>query len=151
MKKKRIAIAVAACIIVVVCCIGWRVFSDYSRVIEANWGISLPWKARLTEIYKKDAGASFHGDGVRYHVYSYKYEDYIDLMFAWPPTEYPTNYYATTSEAAEVWLDEIDVPAEERPDYEKCCSWHKSQEDNSEIIFFWDSEQNRLYIVENFI
>ena len=151
MKKKRITITVAACILVAVCCIGWRVFSDYSRVIEANWGISLPWKARLTEIYEKDAGPSFHGDGVRYHVYSYKYEDYIDLMFAWPPTEYPTNYYATTSEAAEVWLDEIDVPAEERPDYEKCCSWHKSQDDNSEIIFFWDNDLNHLYIVENFI
>lgn len=151
MKKKRIAIAVATCILVVVCCIGWKVFSDYSRVIEANWGISLPWKARLTEIYQQDSGASFHGDGVRYHVYSYKYEDYIDLMFAWPPTKYPTTFYATTSEAAEVWLDEIAVPAEERPDYAKCSSWHKSQEDNSEIIFFWDSEQNRLYIVENFI
>jgi len=151
MKKKRIAIAVVAIILIAGCCIGWNVFSAYSRVIEANWGITLPWKARLTEIYEKDSGASFHGDGVRYHVYSYKYEDYIDLMFAWPPTEYPTNFYATTSEAAEVWLDEIDVPAEERPDYTKCSSWHTSQKDNSEIIFFWDSEQNLLYIVENFI
>lgn len=151
MKKKRIVLAAVAVILIAGCCIGWKVFSAYSRVIEANWGITLPWKARLTEIYEKDSGASFHGDGVRYHVYSYKYEDYIDLMFAWPPTEYPTIYYGTTSEAAEAWLDEIDVPAEERPDYEKCSSWHKSQEDNSEIIFFWDSEQNHLYIVENFL
>lgn len=151
MKKKRIVIVIAVCILVAFCCIGWRVFSNYSRIIEANWGITLPWKARLTEVYQQDSGPSFHGDGVRYHVYSYKYEDYIDLMFAWPPTEYPTNFYATTSEAAEAWLDEIVVPAEERPDYANCSSWHKSQEDNSEIIFFWDSEQNRLYIVENFI
>lgn len=149
--KKRRTILVATCLFVVVISIGWRLFSDYSRVIEINWGITLPWKARLTEIYEKDSGPSFHGDGVRYHVYSYKYEDYIDLMFAWPQTEYPTNFYATTSKAAEVWLDEIDVPAEERPNYEKCCSWHKAQEDNSEIIFFWDNELNHLYILENFI
>ena len=149
--KKRI-ITVVACILLLVGIVCWQVMPpSYSRIIESNWGITLPWKARLTEIYEKDSGASFHGDGVRYHVFSYKYEDYIDLMFAWPPTEYPTNYYATTSEAAEAWLDEIAVPAEERPDYAKCSSWHKSQEDNSEIIFFWDSEQNRLYIVENFI
>ena len=147
MKKKRLILAIAACLLIGIV----SVFSDYSRVIELNWGITLPWKARLTEIYNKDSGASFHGDGVRYHVYSYKYEDYIDLMFAWPPTEYPTNFYKTTSKAAEVWLDEIDVPTEERPNYTDCCSWHKSQKDNSEIIFFWDSEQNLLYIVENFI
>lgn len=149
--KKRRTILVATCLFVVVISIGWRLFFDYSRVIEINWGITLPWKARLTEIYEKDSGPSFHGDGVRYHVYSYKYEDYIDLMFAWPQTEYPTNFYATTSKAAEVWLDEIDVPAEERPNYEKCCSWHKAQEDNSEIIFFWYNELNHLYILENFI
>ena len=124
---------------------------SYSSTLEANWGISLPWKARLSEIYEKDSGTSFHGDGVRYHIFSYKYEDYIDLMFAWPSTEHPTNFYATTGEAAEVWLDEIDVPADKRPDYAKCCSWHRSKDDNSEIIFFWDNELNRLYIVENFI
>lgn len=147
MKKKRLILAIAACLLISIV----SVFSDYSRVIELNWGITLPWKARLTEIYNKDSGASFHGDGVRYHVYSYKYEDYIDLMFAWPPTEYPTNFYKTTSKAAEVWLDEIDVPTEERPNYTDCCSWHTSQKDNSEIIFFWDNDLNRLYIVENFI
>lgn len=150
MKKRVVIFLLCALLLVGIVC--WHVMPpSYSRTIEANWGITLPWKAQLTEIYQQDSGASFHGDGVRYHVFSYKYEDYIDLMFAWPPTEYPTNYYATTSEAAEAWLDEIAVPAEERPDYIKCSSWHTSQKDNSEIIFFWDSEQNLLYIVENFI
>ena len=151
MKKKSMGLAIAACAVVVTIGIVWSVFSDYSWAIKLNWGISLPWKAGLTKIYERDSGPSFHGDGVCYHVYSYEYEDYIDLMFAWSPTEYPTNHYTTTSKAAEVWLGEIDVPAEERPDYKKCCTWHKAQEDNSEIILFWDSEQNRLYIVENFI
>ena len=150
MKKKKILM-----LIVVVLVSSWTIYRaivpSYSSVLEANWGIELPIKARCKEVYEADTGPSFHGDGIRYHVFTYRYEDYIDLMFAWPPTKYPTNYYATTSEASEAWLDEIAVPAEERPDYSKCSSWHKSQEDNSEIIFFWDSEQNRLYIVENFI
>ena len=150
MKNKNRLIAIA--IIFAVAAIGIsNLLPSYSTTLKANWGISLPWQARLIEIYEQDSGPSFHGDGVRYHVFSYKYEDYIDLMFAWPPTEYPTNHCATTSKAAEAWLDEINVPAEQRPDYSKCCSWHKSQEDNSEIIFFWDSERNHLYIVENFI
>ena len=72
-------------------------------------------------------------------------------MFAWTPNEHKTNFYPTTREAAEVWLNEIDVPADERPDYSKCYFWSKSQEDNSEIIFLWDNELNKLYIIENFI
>ena len=150
MKERKWLIAVVVLLVLAVIGVS-KLLPSYSSTLEANWGISLPWKARLTEIYQQDSGASFHGDGVRYHVYSYKYEDYIDLMFAWPPTEYPTNFYATTSEAAEVWLDEIDIPAEARPDYTKCSSWHTSQKDNSEIIFFWDSSTNLLYIIENFI
>ncbi len=149
--KKR-ALAIAAILIVILTGIGiLKLFPSYASVIKSNWDISLPIKAVLTETYEKDSGASFHGDGVRYHVFSYKYEDYIDLMFAWTPNEHKTNFYPTSREAAEAWLDEIDVPSDERPDYSKCCSWSKSQADNSEIIVFWDSESNKLYIIENFI
>ena len=149
--KKRI-VMVTASILLVVGIVCWQVMPpSYSHTMKINWGVSLPVKALCTEVYEKDSGSSFHGDGIRYHVFSYKYEDYIDLMFAWTSTEYPTNYYATTSEAAEAWLDEIDVPDDKRPDYTNCCLWHKSKEDNSEIIFFWDNEQNLIYIVENFL
>ena len=150
MKKRDLAIATI--LIVILTGIGiLKLFPSYASTIKSNWNISLPIKAVLTETYEKDSGASFHGDGVRYHVFSYKYEDYIDLMFAWTPNEHKTNFYPTTREAAEAWLDEIDVPAEQRPDYSKCCSWSKSQDDNSEIIIFWDNELNKLFIVENFI
>ena len=150
MKKRDLAIATI--LIVILTGIGiLKLFPSYASTIKSNWDISLPIKAVLTETYEKDSGASFHGDGVRYHVFSYKYEDYIDLMFAWTPNEHKTNFYPTTREAAEAWLDEIDVPDEERPDYEKCCSWSKSQDDNSEIIIFWDNELNKIFIVENFI
>lgn len=150
MKKKAVLAVTVLMVILAVFGIS-RLFPSYSSVIKSNWGITLPVKAILTETYEKDSGASFHGDGVRYHVFSYKYEDYIDLMFAWTPNEHKTNFYPTTREAAEVWLDEIDVPSNERPDYSKCCSWSKSQDDNSEIIIFWDNNLNKLYIVESFI
>lgn len=150
MKKKKIIIIVALIILIVLAGV-WKLVPSYSSTLKANWGISLPIKALSSEVYEKDSGSSFHGDGVRYHVFSYEYEDYIDLMFAWSPVEHSTNYYSTVSEAAEAWLDEIDVPTEQRPNYLNCSSWHTSQEDNSEIIFFWDNELNRIYIVENFI
>lgn len=44
---------------------------DYSSVLQANWDISLPSAAKCDQIYAKDSGASFHGDGVRFHVFTY--------------------------------------------------------------------------------
>ena len=128
-----------------------RLYPSYSSTIEANWGIALPIKAVLTEEYVKETEDSFRGEGIRYHVFIYQYEDYIELMFAWSGSKYPTNYYSSTQEAAEAWLDEISVPEDKRPNYSKCYSWHKSQADKSEIIFFWNSELNELYIIENLI
>ena len=149
MKKKRMILSLAACILIIGSCIGWRIFSDYSRVLNANWGISRPYKALYSEVYAKDSGVN--GDGIRYHVFSYKYEDYIDLMFAWSSNNNrKTLFHDSYSEAAEEWLDEIEVPFEWRPDYEKCFYWYKAQEDNSQLIIFWDDNANRLYIVEEF-
>ena len=147
-KRKRTLIILAAVFLLVAICVPKA--PSYSVAIEANWGISLPYKALCSQVYAKDSGPSFLGDGVRYHVFEYKYEDYIDLMFAWSAAEHETLHYASVSEAADTWLDEIEVPDDMRPDYDACGSWHRSKEDNSEIIFFWDSERNLLHVVENF-
>lgn len=149
--KKRI-ITVVACILLLVGIVCWRVMPpSYSRTLNANWGISLPVKALCEQVYEKDSGSSFHGDGIRYHVFSYEYEDYIDLMFAWVGTEFTTLRDGSYSVAAAAWLDEIEVPEDQRPDYENCAYWYKAQEDNSELLIFWDNNLNRLYIVESFL
>jgi hypothetical protein len=150
MKKKTFLTATILILLIIVILI-LKLFPSYAYTIKSNWGILLPIKAVLTEVYEKDSGDSFHGDGIRYHIFSYKYEDYIDLMFAWTPNEHKTNHYPTTHEAAEAWLDEIDVPSDKRPNYSNCISWNKSQNDSSEIIFFWDNDLNSIYIVEKFI
>lgn len=150
-KMKKRTIIATICILILFGIAGWQILSDYSRVLDANWGISLPIKSLYSEVYEKDSGASFHGDGIRYHVFSYKYEDYIDLMFAWRIQEDKTLFRNSFSETASEWLDEINVPEELRPNYEKCFYWYKALEDNSQIIVFWNKEENRLYIVEQFL
>jgi len=149
-RRKRWIIILIIIIVIGVLCLWSLLPPSYSTALKANWGISLPWQARCTEIYEKDSGPSFHGDGIRYHVFSYRYEDYIDLMFAWSTTERSTLYYSTASQAATAWLDEIEVPEEQRPNYPQCAAWYKSQRDHSEILIFWDAELNRLYVVESF-
>ncbi len=152
MKKKRL-ILILLCLLVILGYIGWKVLSDYSLALEANWGFSLPFKARYQLIYEKDSGPSFHGDGIRYHVYSYRYEDYIDLMFPWEGRERNTIYNKTYSEEVSQWLDRIEVPDQWRPDYDNgnCSYRYRRKEDNSQIIIVWNSTLNRLYIAESFI
>lgn len=151
MKKKRILLVVLVTLISVRT-IYKSIVPSYASVLEANWGVELPIKALCKEVYKADTGPSFHGDGIRYHVFSYRYEDYIDLMFAWSGNlENETLFYQSYSEASDIWLDELDIPMEQYPDYDACFCWYKSEHDNSEIIIFWNPEINRLYIVENII
>ena len=151
MKKKRILLVVLVTLISV-----WTIYKSivpsYASVLQDNWGVELPIKALCKEVYKADTGPSFHGDGIRYHVFSYRYEDYIDLMFAWSGNlENKTLFYRSYSEASDIWLDELDIPEEQYPDYDACFCWYKSEHDNSEILIFWNPEINRLYIVENII
>jgi len=148
---KRILLAILITLISV-----WAIYRSivptYSSVLEANWGIELPVKALCKEVYEEDTGPSFHGDGIRYHVFSYRYEDYIDLMFAWSGNENKnTLYYQSYSEAADIWLGELGIPSEQYPDYDACFCWYKNAHDNSEMIIFWNPQINRLYIVENII
>ena len=53
--------------------------------------------------------------------------------------------------AAEDWLSQLSVPAEEWPDFEKSACWYQSQSDNSELILFWDESAGRLYALESFL
>ena len=122
MKRKHILLTVAACLLLLAGILGWQLLSSYNLTLRLNWGISIPFWARPTQCYEKDSGPSFLGDGIRYHIFSYQYEDFIDQMFAWGSVDRETIYCDSLTQAAETWLDEIEVPAEYRPDYDACCS-----------------------------
>lgn len=151
MKRKHILLTGLVCLLLLAGGIGWLLLSGYTFTIRLNWGISIPFLARPALSYEKDSGPSFLGDGIRYHVFSYQYEDFIDQMFAWASVDRETLYYDSLTQAAEAWLDRIEVPAEYRPDYDACSSWYGSKSDNSEIIFYWDAERNLLYCLESFL
>jgi len=72
-------------------------------------------------------------------------------MFDWNNAEEKTIFSFSYEDAVTEWLNSIDVPAEELPNYSECLYWYESQEDNSEIIVIWDSSKNRVYIAESFL
>ncbi len=156
MKKNKIMRLLSISIVVPIAMIfgmiaAWNHLSDYARILKANWNFSLPSSSSYQEIYSQDSGASFLGDGIRYHIFSYKEASRIDEMVSWQTTEQSTRYYDSYSQAAEEWLNAIEVPLEERPNYGECSYWYQIQDDNSEMIVFWDKYQCRLSIVESFL
>lgn len=150
--KKKVIYSIA---IIVICAIAFGILrylnSNYSMVLKMNWGFQMPAKSKCIEIYENDTGDSFHGDGKRYHVFSYKSGDDIKTMFTWLSEENKTIYHSCYSEAVNEWLDEINVPDEQYPDYSQCVYWYDKQEDNSEIIVMWDSQAKKVYIAESFM
>lgn len=138
MKKKNKIIISAVSIAIIAILIGlsmiWIHMSDYSATLNANWGFGLPSKSHYSEVYSRDQGASFHGDGIRYHVFSYEETEPISEMFNWRTAEEKTIYSSSYQDAVTEWLSELGVPDEEMPNYSKCLFWYNSHEDGSEII-----------------
>lgn len=108
-----------------------------------NWGLQLPTGGELA--YEADSGASFHGDGVRYHVFQYQSGELLADLLPW---EEPSDAQV---ERAVGFLDEIQVPTEERADFASCSCWYDRQNDNSEIYVFYEEKTDTLYVVESFL
>ncbi len=125
--------------------------TDYGTILRLNWGLSLPSSSHYTEIYEANSGPSIHGDGIRYHVFSYEKEEPVENMISWQSEEQKTKWNGSYSKAVSTWLDQIYVPADQRPDFSQCKYWYHSKEDSSEIILLWEQDQERLYVVENIL
>lgn len=149
MKKKRILL-ILLCIIIL-CTLLTNLLPSYSSVLDSNWGFSLPVRALCLEVYEKDSGPSFHGDGVRYHVFSYQFEEAIGQMLAWSSAEGKTVFQETYRDAANGWLDDVEVPTENRPDFGQCLFWYDRQEDNSQILVCWNPQEKTVSVIESFI
>ena len=113
-------------------------------VYEANWGLAMP--EGITELYRTDSGASFHGDGYRYAVYEYAEpdEDFNSLLNA-GADEYIGECF---SEIA----DELDVPESERPELDADYSWRVGRrplDERDELYMI--SQDGKLYIAELFM
>ena len=135
--------------------------TSYFPVLKSNWGIALPENAGWSIVYEKDTGPSFHGDGIRYHVYSYDTDNTVSNMLPWLPDEGNTlsweqvnggeKRYHTYTEDITLWLTQLEVPETEQPVFQGALYWYDNHEDHSQIMIVWNPHLSRLYIVESFL
>ena len=121
--------------------IAWNMTAGYGDAVYRNWEVELP--GGYQQVYAVDDGPSFNGDGMRYHVLYYPAGVDLEDLLDWTED-------GDTGGAVEV-LDELDVPASERPDLSQCLLWYARQEDRSRIWLLWDREAATVYIVEFFL
>ena len=152
-QMKRLKLCLLALIICFGLCscegIGFTSIRRYADCMNRNWHLNLT--ETDVEIYVKNSGASFTGDGIRYHILQYDEEsaDIILKSFDWEAGELNSEL----ADKMEEWLDSIDVPLEDRP---KQNEWKHTtllrKECNSDhLIMFFDEDTNQLYVVEYFL
>lgn len=114
----------------------------YYHTINMNWDINLP--REYEEVYYKDSGASFLGDGERYSVFQYKSLDEINNVIEWKIKEDNIEHHVTKI------LENLGVPTDYYPDYNNNFKYYyKTEEDRSEIYIILNSSLKKVYIVEN--
>lgn len=117
--------------------------NSYSNVIYANWGIKLP-KA-YSEIYSAYSGASFHGDGQRYHIFQYKDKWKIDSSLVW---KYEKNL-DIEYEIIKI-LNSLNVSDSNMPDFKKQYKYYVKTKDDCSIIYLvFFNDTGKLYIIED--
>ena len=119
---------------------------DYMRTVNLNWELNLP--ASQGCLYETDSGASFHGDGERYHVLEYAGDGRLEQALAEQATPLPSAENPVTE-----ILDDLSVPADQRPDFADCGVFtadHPS-DDRNRLYLLVNSAGTRLYVVEFFL
>ncbi|MEZ0536625.1 hypothetical protein ACAG39_05155 [Caldicellulosiruptoraceae bacterium PP1] len=117
--------------------------NTYSKVINLNWSIKLPNSYK--EIYSANSGASFHGDGQRYHIFEYNNENEINQALNWINAK-------NVSMELEInkILNNLNVSKQNMPDYNKKYKYYvKFQEDSSKIYLIFVPDTRKLYIIED--
>ena len=118
-----------------------------SFTFERNWNLELP--KDLHEIYHKDTGSSFHGDGTFYTIYQINDIDSIESLLDWTDVSSPSRLTDSYEDFATHCLDELDIASDERINFEQCQYYYQVKDDGSELLLVYNPETDYLYVIEN--
>ena len=94
------------------------------------------------QFYYTDSGASFHGDGYRYSIFSCKKPEVI-----WERENTVFNY----KEFLDDVYKELPVPEEKKVNLFECSYYYQIAEDGSKLLLMYDNECMRLYSIEEIL
>jgi len=145
MKKLMIFTIIILLVIVLIITVLFygNINKPYIEIINLNWSIELPNSYK--EIYSIDSGASFHGDGERYHIF--EYDNKIDVEI---PLNLESNKNIAIESAIEKVLNNLNVAQVNRPNFECEYKYYsKKMDDSSKIYLIFETNTKRLYVIED--
>lgn len=114
----------------------------YYHAINMNWNLNLP--RNYEEIYYKDSGPSFNGDGERYSIFKYENLEEVNYLIDWQDKNNSIEINMISI------LRKLEVPEEYYPNYNSNFKYYYyMKEDNSKIYMILDINLNKFYIVED--
>lgn len=114
----------------------------YYHDINMNWNLNLP--RNYEEIYYKDSGPSFNGDGERYSIFKYENLEEVNYLIDWQDKNNSIEINMISI------LRKLEVPEEYYPNYNSNFKYYYyMKEDNSKIYMILDINLNKFYIVED--
>lgn len=125
---------------------GCALFPDDAETIRLNWGIQLP--SGSTVAYEKDTGASFGGDGLRCHVFTWRDGSALEELLPWQEED------EEGIAMAKEMLAELEVPEENWPDFSACLSWHgniREEDPRDQLAILYVPERTSLWVLELFV
>ena len=125
---------------------GCALFPDDAGAIYLNWGLELP--KGYTVAYETDTGASFGGDGLRCHVFTWQDGGTLEGLLPWSGED------EAGLALAEGILSELDVPEEGRPDLSACLIWHgniREVDPRDQLVILYIPESACLWVLESFV
>ena len=114
----------------------------YYHAINMNWNLNLP--RNYEEIYYKDSGPSFNGDGERYSIFKYENLEEVNYLIDWQDKNNSIEINMISI------LRKLEVPEEYYSNYNSNFKYYYyMKEDNSKIYMILDINLNKIYIVED--
>ena len=143
-KKKTIFISILLGVFLM--CIGAYIGVDIynhtpKRLYERNWKITLPKK--MNQEFDISTEPSFHGDGVRFSVFSSKSEISNEFL-----TGFKTEDIECFKEEIYKYLEMLKVPNEYYPNFEHPCSMKKMEMYSNKLYLIYDEKTYNLYVVQ---
>lgn len=149
--KKNIITIIIVSLVITIITVGSIIYNYikentiYSNIIEANWGVEL--SKNYDELYAKDSGESFLGDGQRYHVFKFKDPEGLNID---KRLSLKNNKDEILEENIEEILKKLSVTKENYPDFNKAYSYYlKTDEDSSKLYMVNFKDSNTLYVIED--
>ena len=146
MNKKKRWILGCTGIVLVLLLAGCALFPDDAGAIYLNWGVALP--KGYTLAYETDTGASFGGDGLRCHVFTWQDGSALEELLPWSEED------EEGTALAKEMLEGLEVPEETWPNFSACLSWHgniREEDLRDKLVILYIPEGAMLWVLESFV